>query len=460
MAWWMVACMVAGALCAPVVPAIALAGAVRRAPAAARVATVALGVALAAHAALERAVRLDATRRACLRRASGEWLEAVVVGRVDRGRYGTAVVLRELGSGAVARARLRRFDVAPGDTVIGRIARGRRRARGGSHTVRAYADARIPRVRLREVRLKRRRRTWAWRAHEAARRRLVCALAPHAGLAVALAVGERGGIDARTRRAIDRLGVAHVFALSGMHLAVVAWLVGWLSRRRHAGASLAGVALLATYATVAGAIASLWRAWWMAAAAAAAHGLGRPVRARDALGAACALLLVDDPSRIDDLGFRLSVLATAVLVAVGPVVARAVRRAPRRARIPAALAGSLVTSAMVAWALAPIETAAFGGVAPAAAPATVLLGLVVPLALGASLALAAVPTGRVPPPVLQAAAAAFGALEHVIVAMARLAPARVPVPGWLWASATGLAWIALRRFARARRARASGHGRS
>ncbi len=434
MGWWLAACVVGGAT-HPVAGMLAALGAFAgRRPVRARLVLVALGLAVAGAAHADRAVRAADVRLARARCRPGRRVSGVVSGRVDRGRFGTRVGLRPAdGRGLRLRAFLVRFDVAPGDTVEGTV-----RAWRGGRPRGTGSETRPPAVRLDAVRVRRRARGLAWRAHETARWRLHRALGPRAGLAVALVVGERGGVPRDVRRAIDRLGVAHLFALSGLHLAVVALLLGRLMRRRDVRTSFAGVVLLAVGAAVAGAVASLWRAWWMVATAAAAHGLGRPVRARDALGAACALMLLDDPSRLDDLGFRMSVLATAVLVVVGPPVARRVPSAGR-ARAWGAAAGALAVSGAVVLALAPVETAAFGGVAVAGPVATLVLAPAIPVALASALVVAALPPALVPAGATRAVGALFAALERSLVAAGALAPGRVPVPAGAWAGAVALA---------------------
>jgi competence protein ComEC len=84
-----------------------------------------------------------------------------------------------------------------------------------------------------------------------------------------------------------------------------------------------------------------------------ARELGRPSRAAAAIGWAVTILLLVDPRLIDDVGFRLSALATAGLIAWGtPLTARLAGPAPGRPR--AWLAESLGVSLAAQLATLPI----------------------------------------------------------------------------------------------------------
>jgi competence protein ComEC len=111
-------------------------------------------------------------------------------------------------------------------------------------------------------------------------------------------------------------GVSHVVAISGWNIAIVAALAGALLRgrpRRIVGIATGGV--IVGYVVAAGASPSVVRAAVMAGVVLLARGSGRAVRAPAALSLAAAGLLLLDPAMIGDAGFRLSVMATAGLLA-------------------------------------------------------------------------------------------------------------------------------------------------
>ena len=139
---------------------------------------------------------------------------------------------------------------------------------------------------------------------------------PEAGLAAGILIGLRERVDRALAADFATAGVSHVVAISGWNIAIVAALVGTMLRgrpRRVVGLATGGVIL--AYVIAAGASPSVVRAAVMAGVVLVARGSGRGVRAPAALSLAVAGLLLNDPSLIGDAGFRLSVMATAGLLA-------------------------------------------------------------------------------------------------------------------------------------------------
>jgi competence protein ComEC len=141
---------------------------------------------------------------------------------------------------------------------------------------------------------------------------------PEAGLAAGVLVGLRDRVDRDLSAAFTTAGASHVVAISGWNIAIVASTVaaigGGLRRRRRAVLTAAAILV---YVAFVGPSASVVRAAVMAGVALLARELGRPGTAAAALGWAVAGLLAVDPAWIDDAGFRLSVLATAGIIAWG-----------------------------------------------------------------------------------------------------------------------------------------------
>lgn len=153
--------------------------------------------------------------------------------------------------------------------------------------------------------------------------------APASGVLLALLSGTRAGLDPSVRRLFADAGAAHVLAVSGLHLGLLAaFSFGALRAAFRVlaakGASpsadqvAAGVTLLVVvaYVVLTGAPTSACRAGWMAGALLVARASERSARAADALGWAVAALLVVDPATLGDVGAQLSVGATAGLVAM------------------------------------------------------------------------------------------------------------------------------------------------
>ena len=174
------------------------------------------------------------------------------------------------------------------------------------------------------------------RAHAAVKRRLRTNLADAApeargalALLLALVMGETQDLPGATVSAFRDGGVAHIVAISGLQVGLVAALLGFFARRL--GASLAardGFVLVATalFAVFAGGRPPVVRAALMIGLYLLARLLGRPTSATHVLGFAAAVLLVADPSNLFDVGFLLTFAAVFGLAAFGVPAARALRR--------------------------------------------------------------------------------------------------------------------------------------
>ena len=163
--------------------------------------------------------------------------------------------------------------------------------------------------------------------------------------------GESWHVDERVRRAMKRLGLAHLFALSGLHVALVGGLAALLlaptsPQVRVVGVSVAIVGFLA----VVGIRPSLLRATLMAVVPAIALLLRRPPQAVNALALAVGAMLLYDPGLVSDLGFRLSASATAgILLGTEPLAATWSLLPRRLARPLAASVCAQLASAVWAW---------------------------------------------------------------------------------------------------------------
>ncbi|HMB51671.1 MAG TPA: DNA internalization-related competence protein ComEC/Rec2, partial [Thermoanaerobaculia bacterium] len=156
---------------------------------------------------------------------------------------------------------------------------------------------------------------------------------PGVALTRALVLGDAGGVPERWRRGLRRSGLAHLLAVSGLHVALVAAValgLAWPVPLRWRW--LAALPAVALYVAVAGPRPALLRAALMGTIAAVALLAGRPASGGNALAVAAALLALTRPALVDDLGFRLTVAATGGLVFLAPPAAAALRRAADAAR--------------------------------------------------------------------------------------------------------------------------------
>jgi competence protein ComEC len=143
--------------------------------------------------------------------------------------------------------------------------------------------------------------------------------------AAALALGRRDAIPTDRRERWRRSGLAHVLAVSGLHVGLVG-VVAWVLATRFAPTPTAArwivMAVLPGYAMLAGASPSALRAALMAVIYLGSRMLGRAILPMAAVLLAAFLLLFGRPSLVFEPGFQLTVLITAALVRWVPPLAR------------------------------------------------------------------------------------------------------------------------------------------
>lgn len=283
-----------------------------------------------------------------------------------------------------------------------------------------------------------------WR--ERAASRLDRRLPPDAAaLARALTLADRDGLPEPVTRRFARAGLAHLLAISGLHVGVLAsgavWLLGlWLpAGPRH----VAAAGLTGAYVLWIGAPASAVRASLLFGGWALSRLRGSPLRTSDLLGAAAAAVLLADPLTALDAGFQMSFAGFSGVVLGAATGSRWTegRGLGRRTR------ALLLTAAAGAGACAltaPLTALHF----QRAAPVAVVSGLVgtplVGLALFSSLAVLALPAWMAAP----AEGAATGLLRLLTSAVDAFASVpgghvTAPPPGaayWVVALLLLLAW--------------------
>lgn len=158
---------------------------------------------------------------------------------------------------------------------------------------------------------------------------LLLADRPYAGVMLALSVGEQRAIDSATYAVFRATGVSHLVAISGLHISLVAGLMGgvclWLWRRfpslglhcpAREAAVLSAMGAATAYAVLAGLGIPVQRALLMVWVAGFGLLARRGVRARDVLGAALFIVVLADPWAVLAPGFWLSFSAVAFLIFV------------------------------------------------------------------------------------------------------------------------------------------------
>ena len=209
----------------------------------------------------------------------------------------------------------------------------------------------------------------------------------HAALLSGLVTGDTNGLSPAGEDALLAAGLSHLVAVSGSNVAlVVAGTVGVaaLCRIGARGRRRAAVVALVWFAVLVRGEPSVLRATAMALIVIGAHASGRGYHASHTLGVAAMILLLIDPMLGGQLGFALSVLATAGVLVVGPAIAR---RVPGP-RILATLVGATVGAQL---GVAPVLLSTQGGVPLGSLPANLIAvpAAAVASAIGVAVALVA-----------------------------------------------------------------------
>jgi competence protein ComEC len=260
----------------------------------------------------------------------------------------------------------------------------------------------------------------------------------HGALVSALVLARREGLDPEVRDAFAVTGIAHLLAISGFHVGLIAGLL--FAAVRAAGRSRRTAALIAAggawvYVALIGFPDAAFRAALILSFVAVSRARGYPPSRWGPLASAGLVLLVLEPSRLAGPGFQLSFAGAAGLLAwAGPVertISAWARQGLERWRpglqcpraltsaLAAGIAATAATLPVVAW---HFERVSLVGV-PLTLAATPLVGLALPAALltlgldFASRGLAAFVAGGV------------GVLLDVLVAVTSA------VASWPWASA-------------------------
>ena len=135
---------------------------------------------------------------------------------------------------------------------------------------------------------------------------------PQAGLAAAMSIGLRDLVPRDVSNAFRISGLSHVVAISGWHIAMLGAVVGaalqGIGRRPR---TLIVLAAIAAYSLFAGASPSILRAAVMASVVLLARESGRSGSAAAGLALTVAGMILIEPATVNDVGFQLSVAATA-----------------------------------------------------------------------------------------------------------------------------------------------------
>ena len=276
-----------------------------------------------------------------------------------------------------------------------------------------------------------------------------------AEMSAALALGRRDLVPREVRDRWRRSGLAHLLAVSGLHVGLVGgavWILLALTGVSPRTTRIAVLAAVPAYAVLAGAAPSAMRAALMAAIYLGARLLGRAILPMAAVLLAATILLVAQPSLIANIGFQLTVVITAALVRWVPVLSTTLFG-------PRWVTGAVAVPVVAQTAAAPLVAWHFRTLIPGAIIANLLaLPLLAPIILGSVAATVVAP--------LWSALAALGldfvglllSLLRFVSAPARAAELVTPpfpiaavfllvVAGWValqagrWARSGVVAWV-------------------
>ncbi len=211
-----------------------------------------------------------------------------------------------------------------------------------------------------------------WRVVEALRRPIVAgADSLERGdrpLYLGLVVGDDRHQPDDQRARFAAAGLAHLLAVSGQNVAFVLTVVRPVTDRLPRPARLVAVlAALILFAMATRLEPSVLRATVMAGIAAIATTSGHRQGGVRVLGLTVTLLVLVDPFLVHSVGFQLSVAASAGILVLAPVLARAIRG-------PAYLVEPLAVTLGAQLAVLPLLTTRFGPVSAVSVPANVAAG--------------------------------------------------------------------------------------
>lgn len=367
----------------------------------------------------------------------GDWLSGLVVGDRVRVQLRFAPIRRARNPGA---RRIAREEERRGIGVRGRI-----------------LDARLA------VRVEPRDAAWLrrWRQARAALAQRLQRVGPGGALLAVLSLGDRAGLEPEDREAFRRLGLSHLLAVSGLHLALVAALAfalvraallrcGSLPARRDVrpAAVVAAVAAALGYALLAGWGVPVQRAWVFVLACLGTLVVGRRSAPGHTLAAAGLTIAVLDPAAPFALGAQLSFVATSALLASVRAVPAAEQRPGLRAACARSALSSLRISATAIAATAPVLAGHGLSATPAGLAANVVAVpvtglLLLPVSLLAAASAAAFESESLPLEVAEWIARTCIAGVRVVAALLPPFSQGPPTPGVAIALATALAVVSL-----------------
>ena len=151
---------------------------------------------------------------------------------------------------------------------------------------------------------------------------------PEASLLAGIVLGAKRGLPGDFWQALQKTGTLHIVVASGYNVTfvirvIIKYLAGWVKRRT---AVISGILAVILYTVMAGAEPAIIRAAIMGSLAYFGQVLGREADGIRLLTAASMVMILVDPMLVFDVGFQLSVAATAGLLFISPLLGKLFNR--------------------------------------------------------------------------------------------------------------------------------------
>jgi competence protein ComEC len=236
-------------------------------------------------------------------------------------------------------------------------------------------------------------------------------------IVLSLLTGERTGLDAETRDAFLATGTIHVLAVSGLHVGLIALVLGvalsWIpNRKAHLPLFLLAIFL---YVAIVGGGPSIVRAAVMGGAFMGARLAGRISRPINTLAFAALVVLLIDPMQLYDIGFQLSFGSVAGIILLAGALRSNGREHGNESAAGRALrwiGDALWLSTSAQLFTLPLLLLHFGSVPTMSLPANLIVVPLTTAALGAGLA------GAAMMPLVPVVAEWFGASAYLVTTAA------------------------------------------
>jgi len=208
-------------------------------------------------------------------------------------------------------------------------------------------------------------------------------------LLLACLTGERRWVSEGQRKTLQRSGLGHLLAISGLHLGLLGLMLAALLalarvtlRRRR----MLLVLFFLGFHQLCGGTPSITRATLMATVFLAGGLMGFHARPLNSLAAAGLLVLIRNPLMIHDVGFQLSFGATASILCLASPLYDLLRGSGGRASASwRSLTGMMAVSLAVILGTSPLQAALFNRASPTTVMTNLAAGPLLALALGAGI---------------------------------------------------------------------------